>query len=273
MTAVPSAVPAEHPAEPPTGPPSRPTAADFLARNRGGGRCSETVSQRVASYLCVAANRFGLAPTVLTLSNLVIGLGTSFAVMAHTKHMPAAHVPIGLAALVLWQLAYALDCGDGQLARVTGQTSPAGKRIDILCDVAMQITLVAAVVQVASVFPPRPPSWAGALFAGTWMINLVTLVLQQDSSVAHSFVTSSSPIVRVVKLVRYYGSVVTVIGLVLAFVPQWTVWLMVAFTVVNGAFLLASIAATARASLGRSCASGNASARPAGSGRDCSTRP
>jgi hypothetical protein len=37
--------------------------------------------------------------------------------------------------------------------------------------------------------------------------------------------------------------------LVLAFVPQWTVWVMVAFTAVNGLFLLASIAASARASL------------------------
>jgi phosphatidylglycerophosphate synthase len=256
VTAVPSTAPADQPAERSAGqpiePPGRPTAADFLARNRGGGLFSELVSQRIAAHLCVAANRFGLAPTVLTLGNLVVGLGTSFAVIALAGHMPGAHLAIGLAALVLWQFAYALDCGDGQLARVTGQTSPAGKRIDILCDVALQITLVAAVVQVASVFPHHPPSWVGALFAGTWMINLVTSVLQQDSSVAHSLVTSSSPIVRVVKLVRDYGAVVTVIGLVLAFVPQWTVWLMVAFIVVNGAFLLASIAVTARASLGRS---------------------
>ena len=42
----------------------------------------------------------------------------------------------------------------------------------------------------------------------------------------------------------------TVIGLALAFAPQWMVWVLVAFTIVNGAFLLASIAATARTSLG-----------------------
>jgi phosphatidylglycerophosphate synthase len=229
-----------------------PTAADYLARNRGGGLFTETVSQRLGSYLCVMAYRLGLAPTVLTLGNLVIGIGASLLVIGLPAslpgHLPRWHVVVGLAALVLWHLAYALDCADGQLARVTGRTSPAGKRIDVLCDVALQIALVAAVVAVAAVYSPRPPSWLGALFAGSWMINLVTSVLQQDST-AHSLVTSSSPIVRIVKLVRDYGAVVTVIGLVLAFVPQWTVWLMVAFTVVNGGFLLASIAATARASL------------------------
>jgi phosphatidylglycerophosphate synthase len=225
---------------------TRPTAADFLARNRGGGLFTETVSQRIGAYLCVLANRFGLPPTALTLANLVLGLGASTAVIALAGDM---NVALGLAALLVWQLAYALDCADGQLARVTGRTSPAGKRIDVLCDVALQIALVASVVAVANAYEPNMPSWLGPLFAGTWMVNLVTSVLQQDST-AHSLVTSNSPVVRVVKLVRDYGAVVTVIGLTLAFAPQWTLWLLVAFTVVNGAFLLASIAATARASLG-----------------------
>ena len=225
---------------------TRPTAADFLARNRGGGLFTETVSQRIGAHLCVLANRFNLPPTALTLANLVLGLGASIGVVLLADRM---NVVIGLAALVLWQLAYALDCADGQLARVTGRTSPAGKRIDVLCDVALQIALVASVVAVATAYHPNLPAWLGPLFAGTWMVNLVTSVLQQDST-AHSLVTSNSPVVRVVKLVRDYGAVVTVIGLTLAFIPQWTLWLLIAFTVVNGAFLLASIAATARASLG-----------------------
>jgi hypothetical protein len=82
------------------------------------------------------------------------------------------------------------------------------------------------------------------------MVNLVTSVLHQGGA-AHSLVASGSSVVRLVKLVRDYGAVVTVIGLVLTFVPQWTIWLLVAFTFVNGVFLLASIAATARASLSR----------------------
>ena len=224
------------------------TAGDFLAQNRGGGLFTETVSQRLGAHLSVAAYRLGLAPTVLTLGNLVLGLAASTAVIALADRWRDLHLAVGLGALVLWHLAYALDCADGQLARVTGRTGPAGKRIDILCDVAIQIALVAAVVAVAAAYTDDLPAWLGAAFAGAWMVNLVTSVLQQDSS-AHSLIASTSPAVRVVKLVRDYGAVVTVLGLTLAFVPQWTVWLLVAFTVVNGVFLLISIAATARASL------------------------
>jgi hypothetical protein len=80
------------------------------------------------------------------------------------------------------------------------------------------------------------------------MVNLVTSVLQQGNS-AQSLVSSSSPVIRVVKLIRDYGAVITVIALVIAFAPQWTVWVMVAFGLINGLFLLASIAMAARQSV------------------------
>ena len=60
---------------------AQPSAADFLARNRGGGLFTMTVSQRIGAYMSVAAHRLGLAPTILTIGYLVIGLGTSIAVL------------------------------------------------------------------------------------------------------------------------------------------------------------------------------------------------
>src|SRR5439155_1078483 len=98
-------------------------AADFRARHRGGGLFTETVNQRLGAYLCVPAYRFGLAPTVLTLANLVLGLAAAAGVAVLAGRAPAPLV--GLGALVLWHLAYSLDCADGQLARVTGQASRA----------------------------------------------------------------------------------------------------------------------------------------------------
>ncbi|HWB34643.1 MAG TPA: CDP-alcohol phosphatidyltransferase family protein [Rugosimonospora sp.] len=231
--------------------PARHTAAEFLARNRGGGLFTETVSQRIGSWCAVGAERAGQPPTTLTLGNLVVGIGTSVGVVLLAGPMHHGTVPawlVGLVALVLWQFAYAMDCADGQLARVTGQGSPAGARIDVLCDVALQIGLVAAVATVASVYRPGTPIWLVAAFAGAWMVNLVTSVMQQSDK-AQSLVASGALPVRLVKLVRDYGAVVAVLALVIAFVPAWTVWAMVAFTVVNALFLLASIVATARAAL------------------------
>lgn len=232
---------------------AKPSAADFRARHRGGGLFTETVNQRIGSHFAVAAHRLGLAPTVLTLLNLVIGAATSITVAALAARVHSGAVPavaVGLAALVGWHVAYSLDCADGQLARVTGQTSAAGGRVDVLCDVAIQILLVASVSSVAVAYRAATPTWLVAAFAGTWMVNLVTSVLQQGSA-AQSLVTSTSPVVRLVKLVRDYGALITVIALVVAFLPGWTEWLMVAFTAINGLFLLASIAAAARASLRR----------------------
>jgi phosphatidylglycerophosphate synthase len=228
---------------------TRPSAADFLAHHRGGGLFTETVSQRLGAHLAVLAHRRGLPPTALTLANLALGLlAAALVILLPPGRAPA--VAVGLSALLLWHLAYALDCADGQLARVTGQTSPAGQRVDILCDVALQIALVAAVSTVAGRYPPGPAPWLIAAFAGTWLVNLVTSLLQQSAAAA-SLVSGASPAVRVLKLVRDYAAVVTVVGLVLAFAPQWTVWLLVLFTAVNGLFLLVSIAAAARASVGR----------------------
>ncbi len=155
---------------------------------------------------------------------------------------------VGLVALVGWQIAYALDCADGQLARVTGQGSAAGARVDVLCDVAAQIALVAALSATAVAQRPSTPVWLVAVFAGTWMVNLVTSVMQAGPNAA-SMVTSTSLPVRVVKLVRDYGAVIFVAGLVLMFAPALAFWVVVAFTIVNGGFLLASIAFSARASL------------------------
>jgi phosphatidylglycerophosphate synthase len=234
----------------PTPIPDRPGAADFYGTNRGGGLFSEAVSQRLGAQFALAAHRLGATPTALTVTNLVLGLGVSAAVVALADPVAAGTVPawaIGLLALVGWQVAYAFDCADGQLARVTGRASPAGARLDILCDVAAQIALVTALVATAEAQQPDTPNWLHAVFAGTWMVNLVTSVLQSGPQAA-SMVPSRSVPVRMVKLIRDYGAVIALAGLVLTLAPAWTVWLIVAFTVINGGFLLASIAFTARRS-------------------------
>ncbi|MBY8873696.1 CDP-alcohol phosphatidyltransferase family protein [Micromonospora sp. PLK6-60] len=230
---------------------ARPTVADFYRVNRGGGLFSESVSQWLGAVFALVAQRLGLRPTALTIANLLLGLATSVTVVALAGRVAAGDVPawvVGLLALVGWQVAYALDCADGQLARVTGTGSAAGARVDVLCDVAAQIALVAALSATAVAQHPDTPSWLVATFAGTWMVNLVTSVMQAGPNAA-SMVTSTSLPVRLVKLVRDYGAVIFVAALVLLFAPALTLWVLVAFTIVNGGFLLASIAFSARASL------------------------
>jgi phosphatidylglycerophosphate synthase len=234
-------------------PAAEPRTADFFATNRGGGLFSEAVSQRIGARIALAAYRRRLAPTVLTVANLGLGCLASIAVIAAAKPVADGRIwawPIGLVALVGWQIAYALDCADGQLARVTGQTSAAGARVDVLCDVAAQIALVSALAATAEAQVSATPAWLLAAFAGTWMVNLVTSVMQSGPQAA-SMVTSRSLPVRVLKSVRDYGAIVALAGIVLTVAPQWTVWLVGGFTLVNAGFLAASIAFAGRQSLRR----------------------
>lgn len=238
-------------AEPSAGPGPAPTAADYYTVNRGGGLFSEAVSQRLGARIAVFAHKHKLAPTVLTVANLGLGCLVSFAVVAAAGPVAEGRIwawPIGLLALIGWQMAYALDCSDGQLARVTGQSSPAGARIDVLCDVAAQIALVAALAATAEAQVPETPAWLLAAFAGTWMVNLITSVMQSGPQ-ATSMVTSTSLPVRLVKLVRDYGAVIFLAGVVLAVAPSWTIWFVGLFTLVNAAFLAASIAFSGREAL------------------------
>ena len=43
---------------------ARPTAADFRARNRGGGLFTETINQRIGSWCAVAAQRRTIMATL-----------------------------------------------------------------------------------------------------------------------------------------------------------------------------------------------------------------
>ena len=212
----------------PVGPPRW---RDFRSAGRGGGLYSEAVSQPLGAVIAVGAVRIGLSPNTLSVLNVLIGLSGCLAV---------AVFPSSLVPAVAWQLAYAFDCADGQLARVTGRAGPAGARLDVLCDLVVQIGVVTAVAAAA-----RAPAWLAAAFAGTWLVNLVTSVLAGGPS-AGSLVAATSVPVRVVKLGRDYGAVILVGGLVLAFWPQWTVALMGVLTAGNGGFLVASVVAAHR---------------------------
>lgn len=230
---------------------SVPAPAAYRAVGRPAGVFTQQVDYPVAARLCVAANRLGLRPTVLTLGNLVLGLGAS-ATVAGLADLIARDqrwaVVVGLVSWLVWQFAYCLDCADGQLARVTSTSSAAGGRLDVLCDIAVQVAVVGAVSAVTAATHPRLPSWLVAAFAGSWMVNLATSVMAKEGTNV-SLVSSGSAVVRAVKLVRDYGFMLTVISAVIAVHPPWMLWVMAFFTVVNGAFLFAVIVQSARSSL------------------------
>jgi phosphatidylglycerophosphate synthase len=225
---------------------ARYTARQMLARNRGGGLFSEAVSQRVGAVLAAASGNRGVHPTVLTAGSLAFGVATAVVVILTAR--AGAWWP-GVVAIVGWQFAYALDCADGQLARVSGQTSEHGARVDVLADFAVQTGLCAAVTAVAYAHS-RQPVAVSVAFGMLWVLNLFTAVLaKSDPDRTHSLVRSTSLPVRAVKLIRDPGLLLLVVGLLVLIVPYAMIWFVWAMLVLNGLFLLASIANEARRSM------------------------
>jgi phosphatidylglycerophosphate synthase len=211
---------------------------------RGGGFLyTQTVSERLGTVVAAIGMRLGAHPTYLTLVNLVLGIGGSVAVMAGRS--PDRTAALVFAGVVLWQAAYIFDCADGQLARATGKTSAYGGSVDVLVDVAVQISVVVAV---SSVILSRHeiPGLLVVLFASAWYLNFVTFLLaKRDDQVNHSLIARRSALVSVAKLLRDYGFVILVLGAWLLASPSTLLVPVMAVTAMDLVLLVVYIARAA----------------------------
>jgi phosphatidylglycerophosphate synthase len=112
----------------------------------GGGWWTRVFSQRLGSYFAAVAIKAGVSPNQISFLSAVVGSATSAAVVGSYQASPYL---AGALALTGWQIAYGLDCTDGQVARATHQTSNAGAQFDLLCDFVgrlAQLTALASIV-------------------------------------------------------------------------------------------------------------------------------
>lgn len=189
---------------------------DVLAHSRGGGLWSDLVSQRAAAHLTLVAARRGWRPSSVTSGAVAVGVLTSSTVMLLGGGPPAAVV-----AVVGWQLAYALDCADGQLARMTRRTSDAGGMFDLYGDWLNRVMVLAALfVVVAGHQHVVPPGWVVVLVAG----NLAPLFHEAlDRLDAGRDLRASRRLRRAVQVVRDPGVMALLFGIAVALPPAWTV--------------------------------------------------
>jgi len=94
-------------------------------------------SGRVAKLLIPVAQRMEATPNQVTLASLAIVL---FAVVLVAFGGPRAWIGAG----ILIQVAFVLDCLDGQLARATGRTSDFGRYLDSITDLVKVFLLISA---------------------------------------------------------------------------------------------------------------------------------
>ncbi|MGE3795539.1 MAG: CDP-alcohol phosphatidyltransferase family protein [Dehalococcoidia bacterium] len=194
----------------------------------------------LAGWVAALAIRFNVHPTVVTLTNMVLAVVGSAVVIFRADHLWSPWLP-GLAAFVLWQLSYTLDCADGQVARVTGKASSFGARTDVLVDFLTNSLIITALMTVIAQQVDVPVALL-VLGGVMWPLSLlVYLLVRLDGNRGHSFTQRQSGVITVVKLVRDDGFILLVVGAWL-FVDPMTVVLPVAvFCGTQFLFLLASI--------------------------------
>jgi len=207
---------------------------------RGGGFAYTTlVSDRLASSLVAVAIRFRVHPSLLTLGNLAFGVGGSLAVIVGA-HQPSPSAAVCVGAL-LWQVAYLFDCADGQTARATGTATAAGARLDPLVDLAVQASIVVALVEVAQHWS-HPPVAALAAFAVLWPVNLLTFMAGKASSgQVASLIRTRAKWAYSLRATRDYGLTMLVIGCWVALAPRTVIYPMLVLLGVNGTVLLGYI--------------------------------
>ncbi|MGH8506143.1 MAG: CDP-alcohol phosphatidyltransferase family protein [Stenotrophobium sp.] len=121
------------------------TWRDLLSRRfdtRDQAPMTTWVSQRLGSVAAALAFRVGLSPNAVTLCGLVSMLAAALV------YALGGSAGAWVLAAVLWQLGFALDCADGQLARATGRGSAYGAWLDVACDHVRQSAIALAVLYV-----------------------------------------------------------------------------------------------------------------------------
>lgn len=98
------------------------------------------VNRRVARVFAAAAVSLGWGPNVVT----TVSAGFSAVAIAGLLFLPPT-VWTGVLVAVLFAVGYALDSADGQVARVTGASSPAGEWLDHVVDAVRVPTIHLAV--------------------------------------------------------------------------------------------------------------------------------
>lgn len=212
----------------------------------GGGLYTRSISQWIGALIASWSANRGFHPSILTLTNLVIGLLSSVAsTFAGTNSLPL----LGLVALIGWQVAYAFDCADGQVARAAGRGSHLGARLDVLCDFAIHSSIAIAVASIIIEQSGSGGALVGA-YASLITTGLVLNVVGKQYTGVH-ILSQRSIVADAARLLIDYGFMVLVLALTVTIRPNVLLWVASAYIILNGAHLVGSIILTSRSSLSR----------------------
>jgi phosphatidylglycerophosphate synthase len=111
---------------------------------RGGALFfTRRVNRTAGAALAVLLFSTRVSPNAVSVAGLIVHFVTAVLVATASSPIPP---PTWIVVLLLWQLAFSLDCADGQLARARGTATPFGAWLDIFFDVITHVMVYGALV-------------------------------------------------------------------------------------------------------------------------------
>lgn len=135
------------------------------AQKKGEGVPAYTrwVNRWLARYATAGAYRLGLGPNQVSLLSFTVSVVALTALVLAPPHTHLA----GVVVAVLLALGFVLDSADGQLARLTGRSGPAGEWLDHVLDAVRSPAVHLCVLLVALTSTSSPVWLAATAFAFT----------------------------------------------------------------------------------------------------------
>ena len=124
------------------------------------------VNRRVARYFAAAAVALGITPNGVT----AISAACSAAGLIVLITCPPS-IGVGICVALLFALGYGLDSADGQVARVTGASSPAGEWLDHVVD-SIRVPSVHMATLLSFLLYPAHYSFTGSSAFNGWIIAM-----------------------------------------------------------------------------------------------------
>ena len=221
-------------------------AREFVRRNRHahGLLWTRYVNSPIGALLAFLFYPTRASPNMVSVTGVVVHV-VAAAILAAT--VPPIAVPAAIAVVALWQLAFALDCADGQLARSRGQGSAFGAWLDQFMDVVTHSLVYGALCLFAARALDLDAAVSVALTALVFSLHLLQWAAQSQKASVIGRDAAVEPggggariISGALSLVDY-GLFLFVAGLLLLW-PVALVYFLVASALVHGAAAVGQLA-------------------------------
>jgi phosphatidylglycerophosphate synthase len=203
------------------------------------------VNRRVGAFIALGLLETSVSPNVVSVLGLVATLVGGVIVAVSNRSVEPVTV---LIVFLVWQLAFSLDCADGQLARARGQSTPFGAWLDQVLDFVSHSIVFTAL----TIFVVRTNEFDEPLGAAFGAAIVALSVIQLFAGSQRNALMGTIPAVdhdghgklRRLGLGRHltdYGWMLAGSSILLLW-PPILFWFLVAFGLFNGLTVLGQIA-------------------------------